>query len=396
MFSSFQVYSWQIANDLLQQKRDIHSCYFAAQTIRNKIQNSFDELPNDAHIALRDSLITHISQITIDTNTIIVTQLCLALADLALLMGQWNNPVNDLVGQLAGNENSLWPLINTITLIPEEIDSRNLRLGSNRRDEILAQLRGNSRLVCDLLVGSLKNYTHDNPVKVLYIIKCFTSWICAHAIDITDAANEHIVGQSLIILNDTATDMKLHDAATDLLCSFLQRLETINNEVLEAQMLENVAKLNDAYNMAVAHEDVDRTMNYCRIFSQLTESFLDKIIKAEPYHQPHYAIKSLDLVLNCIGHYDYEVAELTFSLWYRLSEEVYQKNCDELTRHFQPFIERLLSSLYRLAQMEPDQEGLLDDTDNFSVNTFLHCFLFALNLWSKSLIILLDFLGFSP
>lgn len=352
----------------------MHSCYFAAQTIRNKIQNSFDELPNDAHIALRDSLIAHISQITIETNTIIFTQLCLALADLALLMGQWNNPVNDLITQLAGNENSLWPLINTITFIPEEIDSRNLRLGSNRRDEIRNQLRENAGLVCELLVGSLKSYTHDNPVKILYIIKCFTSWICVHAIDITAAANDLIMGQSFNILNDTTTDMKLHDAATDLVCSFLQRLETINNTVLEAQMLENIAKLNDAYNTTVAHEDVDRTMNFCRIFSQLTESFLDKIIRAEPYHQPHYAIKSLDLVLNCIGHYDYEVAELTFSLWYRLSEEVYQKNCDELTCHFQPFIERLLSSLYRLAQMEPDQEGLLDENDNFSVNIFLLCF----------------------
>lgn len=365
-----QVFSWQIADELLQQKRDLHSCYFAAQTIRNKIQNSFDELPNDAHTSLRDSLIAHISQVTIDTSPIIVTQLCLALADLALLMVQWNDPVRDLIEKLSLNENSLWPLINTITLIPEEIESRNLRLGSNRRDEIQKQLTANAKIVTELLVGTLANYCHSNPTKVLYVLKCFTSWICVHAMDICQPAHSAIIGESFRTLNNHESDIKLHDAATDLLCSFLQCLESINHPMLEQQMLENIVPLNEAYNMAVAHEDIDKAMNFCRIFSQLSESFLDKIIRSDSHQHPHYALKSLDLVLNCIGHYDYEVAELTFSLWYRLSEEVYQRNRDDLTVHFQPYIERLLTSLYRLSQMEPDQEGLLEEHDNFRVSVW--------------------------
>ena len=362
-----QVYSWQIADELLQQKRDLHSCYFAAQTMRNKIQNSFHELPDEAHVSLRDSLIAHLGQITIETNPIIVTQLCLALADLALLMSRWTDPVLDLIERLSRNENSLWPLINTISLIPEEISSRNLRLGANRRDEIQKQLEANSKVVLELLVGSLTNYAHGNQTKLLTVIKCFTSWICSHAIDVCDTANNVIVAESFNLLNNPDTELKLHDAATDLLCSFLQCLEVNNQPLIESHITQNIVQLENSYHMAVAQEEIDKAMNFCRIFTTLAESFLDKMINTELDQQPHYSIKSLDLVLNCIGHYDYEVAELTFPFWYRLSEELYQKNNDELSKHFRPYIERLLFSLYRLSQMEPDHEGLLEDNDSFTV-----------------------------
>ena len=59
---------------MLQQKQDLISCYFAAQTMRSKIQLSFHELPADAHPSLRDSLMDHLSQINENTNTAIVTQ----------------------------------------------------------------------------------------------------------------------------------------------------------------------------------------------------------------------------------------------------------------------------------------------------------------------------------
>lgn len=51
---------------------------------------------------------------------------------------------------------------------------------------------------------------------------------------------------------------------------------------------------------------------------------------------------------------------------------MYQKNDDALTIHFRPYIERLLTALYRLSQMEPDHEGLLDESDSFMVRKKRH------------------------
>lgn len=131
--------------------------------------------------------------------------------------------------------------------------------------------------------------------------------------------------------------------------------------------MQNIVQLENSYHMAVAQEEIDKAMNFCRIFTTLSESFLNEMVNTEVDKQPHYSLKSLDLILNCIGHYDYEVAELTFSFWYRVSEELYQKNNDELSNYFRPYIERLLYSLYKLSQMEPDHEGLLEESDSFMV-----------------------------
>lgn len=349
----------------------MQSCYFAAQTMRNKIQNSFHELPNDAHVSLRDSLIVHISQINNDTDPVIVTQLCLALADLVLLMAAWENPVQELIEKLSGNASTLWPLIVILTLLPEELNSRYLRLGSNRRTEILLQLQANSNTVTELLVASLSNYCNQDQQLILKVIKCFTSWVPVYALDLYDISNNIVIGQCFNILSDEHTDIKLHDAAADCLCALLHCVQYVNNQpVLEAKMFQNVLQLENAYHISVAHEDIDKAMNYCRIFTVMGESFLEKMVNLELEKQPHYALKAFDLILNCIGHYDYEVAEITFNLWYRLSEELYQKNNDELSNHFVPYIERLLSGLYRLSQMDSDHDGLLDESDNFSVGTF--------------------------
>lgn len=353
--------------------------------MRNKIQNSFHELPAGSHESLRDSLVEHISQITSETDRMIVTQLCLALADLALLMSSWQNPILELIEKLSGNPNSIWPLIVVITLLPEEMNSRYLRLGANRRKEIQLLLESNARTVLELLHACLAN-CQENPQMQHKVIKCFTSWISAHAIPICDISNNLIVGQSFNLLRNQHTNAQLHDAASDCLCTLLQCIEShqhqqqnvvieqaesatnINNaNQLEIDLFNSILQLEDAYHMSVGLEDTEKAMNYCRIFTILGESYLGKIVSvSEP--APHYSIKSLDLVLNCVGHYDYEVAEITFNLWYRLSEELYQKNDDTLTMHFRPYIERLIGALYRHSQFDADYEGLMDDGEMFAVH----------------------------
>ncbi len=77
----------QVADELLHRKADVESCYFAAQTMRTKIQSSFSELPQEAHVSLRNSLLEHVAGIDENTSSIIVTQISVALADLALQVG---------------------------------------------------------------------------------------------------------------------------------------------------------------------------------------------------------------------------------------------------------------------------------------------------------------------
>jgi transportin-3 len=213
---------------------------------------------------------------------------------------------------------------------------------------------------------------HENVQVNVKILRCFTSWVSVGAITLGDVANNVVVARAFTILNYKADDKPpcvvgaLHDAASDCICTLLQCLEDNNNQqILETYLFNNVVNLEIVYHLSVANEDQEKSINYCRIFTELAESFLEKIITSCSAKSFHYAIKVLDLVLMCVGHHEYEVAEITFNLWYVLSEELYQKNSKELTELFRPYVERLITALCRHCQMEPDHDGLLEDGDDF-------------------------------
>lgn len=67
------------------------------------------------------------------------------------------------------------------------------------------------------------------------------------------------------------------------------------------------------------------------------------------------------------------MAEITFNLWYRLSEEVYRRDHQPLTDAFKPHIERLIEALARHCQCEPDLTQLPDETDDFYVGLLKLC-----------------------
>ena len=55
---------------------------------------------------------------------------------------------------------------------------------------------------------------------------------------------------------------------------------------------------------------------FCRIFTELAETFLAKMLSFDP-STPHFAITILDNLLVCCGHPDYEIPDITFNFWYR-------------------------------------------------------------------------------
>ncbi|GFW55800.1 transportin-3 [Trichonephila clavipes] len=251
------VYAWKIADELLQHRGDLESCYFAAQTMRTKIQFSFHELPAESHSSLRDSLLNHISHVTNDTSSVILTQLCLALSDLALQMATWKSPVNDLIARFGSSTQHISTLLEILTVLPEEINSRHLRLGANRRNQVN------------------ENFCQVAP-------------------------------QVLLLMVNPDSQSTVHNASSDALCSALVVVEGFGN------------------------------------------------------------LQTLDLLLICVGHHDFEVAEITFNVWYRLSEMLYKRNEDVLNSIFEPYIQRLIVALCRHCQLDSDHEGVPEEGDDFS------------------------------
>ena len=74
-------------------------------------------------------------------------------------------------------------------------------------------------------------------------------------------------------------------------------------------------QLSTSYQNAVAEEDMEKCLNYRRVFTELGESFLIKIVSSPPA-QPHFSLPILDIPLYC-QHSHYEMPDVTFHLWYR-------------------------------------------------------------------------------
>ncbi|KAL1509671.1 hypothetical protein ABEB36_004377 [Hypothenemus hampei] len=368
------VHAWTIADELLHKKPDLESCYFAAQTMRSKIHKSFHELPVQVHTSLRDSLLEHISQINQSTDTVITTQLCLALSDLILQMPSWQRAPLDLINRFS-NQSYILPLLEILIVLPEELESRSVRLGENRRLEVLEELVQCAPMVMEFLAHCCTTYASDlnnNTPILTRTLRCLTSWISVKAIELHDLTDNTVLALAFEILDYKPHEGKestgaLCDAATECICTLLQYLEDNNNQQdLENYLFNNILKLDVSYHISVANEDQNKSIDYCRLFTELGEALLEQMITNSTKNQMHYSVKVLDLVLMCVGHHDYEVAQITFNLWFVLSEELYRKNNKELTEMFKPYIERLITALCRHCQMEPDSEGVLDDGDDFS------------------------------
>ncbi|KAG8288191.1 hypothetical protein J6590_020955 [Homalodisca vitripennis] len=204
-----EVFAWKVADEMLHQQHDTESCYFAAQTMRTKIQLAFHELPPEAHNSLRDSLLEHIAKVNESTKSIIVTQLCLALADLALQMPTWQKPVLDLINQF--NSTAVSPLLEVMTVLPEEVNSRTLRLGANRRQQVLQELTACVPVVSSFLpISFTDNSTLPNPKFPVFSLNLSIAISFSHLTrsEINDTENLNLGSADNHISSATKQDRK--------------------------------------------------------------------------------------------------------------------------------------------------------------------------------------------
>uniref|UniRef100_A0A2C9JGA5 Importin N-terminal domain-containing protein n=1 Tax=Biomphalaria glabrata TaxID=6526 RepID=A0A2C9JGA5_BIOGL len=319
------VFAWQVADQLLTLNQSLESCYFAAQTMRTKIQYAFHELPADSHQSLRDSLLEHASKIAPGTPPVIVTQLSLALADLALQMATWKSAVLDFVERFS--KDHLGFLLEVLTVLPEEISSRSLRLGANRRKEVTEELIEASPTIIQLLTHVASPTINSNSrlhLNVILIPNLF------------QASPTYVILQYL--LAGLQQPVLASIAANSLQSICTQCKDQMTNHF---DGLMHIVRAMESFNLSP-----DAALGL------LKEKGLG-------------TFQLLDLLLMCVNHHLYEVSEVTFNFWYRLSEELYQRNSQEITDLFKPYIQNLVLALCQHCHMDEDHEGIPDESGDF-------------------------------
>ncbi|KAF1465528.1 Transportin-3, partial [Pygoscelis antarcticus] len=316
--------------------------------MKMKIQTSFYELPTDSHASLRDSLLSHIQNLK-DLSPVIVTQLALAIADLALQMASWKGCVQTLVEKYSNDVTSLPFLLEILTVLPEEVHSRSLRIGANRRTEIIEDLAYYSSTVISLLMTCVEKAGNDEKM-LIKIFRCLGSWFNLGVLDSTFMANSKL----LSLLFEVLVSTRLRGT-----------LPARTKSLLRGDTWSPVEDLSDLCPLCVLFWVFffTRVLNYCRVFTELCETFLDKIVCTPG--QGLGDLRTLELLLICAGHPQYEVVEISFNFWYRLGEHLYKTDDAVIHSIFKAYIQRLLHALARHCQLDSDHEGVPEETDDF-------------------------------
>lgn len=354
--------AWEVADYLLTTKQETTSCYFGAQTMRTKVQYYFHELQPSQYESLKNSLLNHITNLH-GSSQAVINQLCLAIADLAVQMPQWSDPVTDLIERFSKSIKMIPDLLEMLQYLTEEVKSDHLRVGANRREEVVNQLRQSSLVVVQLLNACLQQCPNQEEIREK-IFHCFGSWLLLGAFPPDEIMKSQLLPILFETLANDKTSDNLQEAAADCLCNAIYSAENLGpGYQMAAVLFTEVLKLVPLYEQARSNDDIDRCLNLCRVFTELAESNLNSVSSSK--QQNVLDLRSVELMIKCIQHSQYEVAEVTFNYWYSLSEVLFREELKMRRESFQPYYQALLEQLCIICKLDSDNEGVPNSQTDF-------------------------------
>ncbi|KAK0415397.1 hypothetical protein QR680_011925 [Steinernema hermaphroditum] len=368
--------AWQICHRLIGERRTIASVSYASQLLRQKVVDSFNELPPETYEQFRDCLIEHLKNVdwANPEETVIMTQLSLALVDLYLQVPRWPNGISRLIAEFTQQPNDrTGVLLCLLKLFPEEAKNPQVNIGQNRRNQVESEL---AALNVELLnyIGQVCQAYQNNSNVISRAITCLGAWLQNKEVP-TDLFSKHPILLSTIsvLQHPDSADFELHNAAGDLMCSALQRIERYTNEdfwehtALAKVLHSAVLGMVDAFKAA----DENEKHTYARIFVEAAETFAISI--ALKPDQGFGNLKMLDIMVAMAECADTELIDMSFGFWYHFGDCVYEEiedaDNDEYCSTFRPYVRRYIRQLLMHCRHEPDDEfvpgGSFDDFAEF-------------------------------
>lgn len=314
------VHAWEICDQLLQAYDDeIEVNYIAAHMLRQKILKNFNELPTECYSSLKDSILNHLMK---HDGYAVQGQLTLAIADLSLLLQVWKNPIEDLAKQLgldvglmsyASDEMSVLKALHNRLIFAQIVhqmcdinhhrSDHSTRIGSKRREEFedylitkceqvilwllnchkeLGELKmqlnaslqtQNNLVVQDMNTDNLRGKILSNIDKLQgQVYLCYSAWL-----RIFDEENVH---QSIPLIDSAFKNVQdpncaddIHKYAVEVIVSssiFCDDYPSAN--WLLDHLVAQAYTLEQAFAESVTSEDVERSSNFVKIFTNIAES----------------------------------------------------------------------------------------------------------------------------
>lgn len=281
---------------------------------------------------------------------IINTQLCVALAVLALQFLEWKGVVAELVNSLGSNSETIPSLLEFLKVLPEEMSSsRKLPITDEEYHTRTSELLGdNAEKVLELLLTYVNSNEFSANKSLLF--QCFNSWL--REIDSSKVINSPLLDLIFQALFDDDT----FEAAVECICSMIRETRDVDEsmpviEALYPRVIALRSKIGECTN------DPDAYSGYTRLFAEAGESWHMLIARA-----PKDFRGLVEAIAECTAFdEDLDVVKYTFYFWYILKQMIvmdkYNEARNELGDIYMTLVEVMIK---HLQYPEGDGKDLFD------------------------------------
>ncbi|KAG7920036.1 hypothetical protein KL927_000716 [Ogataea polymorpha] len=299
--------AWQTAFDILAQpSSSVQASVFAAQTLRSKVQYDFAQLPHDQLSALKNSLLQLMVAYT-GKQRLVITQLCITLANFALQYLDWKNAVDEIVSVLSGPATDT--LLEFLKILPEELlDVKKTPLTDEefevRANELLA---ANVQSVLYILTTLAESRASNSASTNRLVLECIKSWII-------DIPFEQVLSNNALctLIFDGLLADDMFDTAIDCLSTIVGETADCNNDSVVEALYEQLLKLKPL--MAQTQDDPEKVERFTELFATAGEAWHVQIAK-----KPYNFKPLVDIILQLTAYEeDLDVVKYTFKFWYDL------------------------------------------------------------------------------
>lgn len=358
--------AWSTANTLLlSPKLPLEARMFAAQTFRAKVTFDLEQLPMEAQLQLRDTLLHALEQ-SASGPRVVQTQLCLALAALALQMPEahWSRVVPGMIEKFGQSPLTVGVLLEFLTVLPEEV-STNHRIPVDNtayHERVPQLLTEHSDTVLQVLVMYMQADGITTAIQAT-VFSCLRSWLKTGEVSARQLAHTPLLDCAFHAL----ASEELFDVAVDVVCDLINETQEIeeNTDVVE-RLLPQITALRVM--LDAAGDDEDKVRGLCRIFVQAGETYHMLCLQHGDAMQP--IVKA---ILDCASYHDLDIVQITFRFWYLLASDVHRAAEQGLpsAEPYRALYEQLFAVILRHLRF-PDDDNALTGQERDDFRSFRH------------------------
>ncbi|KAL4452442.1 hypothetical protein ABPG75_008104 [Micractinium tetrahymenae] len=330
--------AWQVTNDILHNEAaGMEAHYFAAQTLRTKVQRDFEELLAGAAVSLRDSLLSLLVK-HCQGNAPVRTQLCLAVAALAahLPAMQWgpSGVVGWLVQRLGGEPQavSLPCMLELLTVLPQEASSYQPAVRPERRRQVVDEMMAYAPQALQILASCL---SAPLPRAREQALDAFTSWLKltgGMGLNGPMLMQSPLVRAALEGLRSSDTFFAAVDAVIELIyCTSHRGRPKEDMAPLVQLIVPEVMALKPRFHVCLQQAQAERNGSsgapegehddseeeakaMARLFAEVGEAYTGLVAEGGPQ-----VSAPVEALLDVASHPDDSICSMSFNFWHRLA-----------------------------------------------------------------------------